>query len=66
MSGPLSDLSKLAADELSRRASAAASNRAKFPELAAVTDYLRKRYPDATVKLLWAENDQGESIGRKP
>lgn len=41
----------------------AAENRRKFPEIAELVD--RFRATGATVKLLWAQNDQGDEIGKR-
>lgn len=41
----------------------AAENRRKFPGIAEVVDQLRSE--GNTVRLLWAENDQGDQVGRR-
>jgi len=50
----------MARDEGSRRAADRAANRARFPELAAITD----KYPH--MKLIWAKDEAGEIGKVKP
>lgn len=54
---PLQRLREITEAEASRRATERAANRARFPELAAITD----RYPH--MKLIWAKDANGE-IGK--
>ena len=57
---PLNDLKALA----EKRAMVAASNRAKFPEIAAVIDELRAK--GGEVRLVWAVNLAGDRLGPVP
>lgn len=59
-SDPLNRLQQITDAEASRRASERAANRARFPELAAITD----RYPH--MKLIWAKDEKGEIGKVKP
>lgn len=63
-SDPLSQLAALTQAVDSRREAERANNRARFPELAEFMD--ARRAEGATVKLIWAINRDGASVGPVP